>query len=292
MRTESPSGALDLLVIGGLTIDRFADGSSAPGGTVLHVARAAAGRGLRLGVVTVAGPEPEADAGLDELRQLAQHLEVAPHAASATFGLQEDAAGRRLRLVRCGGQVQLDPATAARRTARAVLYAPIAGEIDLQTLGGARGELATGAILQGWLRTLTEGAEVRPLRSASLPSDLRSRLGELDVLVASREDLLAEASRPADQLAELRRAFGSGPHLVVTDGRDGLLLGHAGGGEPERLPVPWLVDDVPTVGAGDVLAAFLIAGSPSVAGWRESAATAMRVVAEELDKRGAGGAGG
>ena len=38
MLTDPP---LDLLVVGSLTIDRFADGSLAPGGSVLHATRSA-----------------------------------------------------------------------------------------------------------------------------------------------------------------------------------------------------------------------------------------------------------
>ena len=71
MTSVSPSGALDLVVVGGLTVDRFSDGSAAPGGAVLHIARALAARGVRVGIVTTAGPEPEALAGLAELRDLA-----------------------------------------------------------------------------------------------------------------------------------------------------------------------------------------------------------------------------
>ena len=62
---------LSLVVVGGLTVDRFPDGSSQAGGAVLHIARALAAGGLRVGIVTTAGPEAEAQAGLAELHDRA-----------------------------------------------------------------------------------------------------------------------------------------------------------------------------------------------------------------------------
>ena len=60
----------DLLIVGGLTIDRFPDGTSAPGGSVIHAGRAAAADGARLTILTVAGDEPEAAIGLRQLAEL------------------------------------------------------------------------------------------------------------------------------------------------------------------------------------------------------------------------------
>src|SRR5688572_17348215 len=94
MTPDSPP--LDLVVLGGLTIDRFADGSSSPGGSVLHIARAAAPRGLRVGIVTHAGPEPEARAGLEELHHLATIVESSPQPATTSFRHQETPEGRQL----------------------------------------------------------------------------------------------------------------------------------------------------------------------------------------------------
>ena len=105
MTSASPSRGLDLVVVGGLTVDRFTDGSSAAGGAVLHIARALAARGLRVGIVTTAGPEAEAQAGLAELHDLAVSVEASTSPASITFGHAETAAGRELVLERRGGQV-------------------------------------------------------------------------------------------------------------------------------------------------------------------------------------------
>ena len=71
MLTGPPPAPIDLLVVGSLTLDRFADGRLAAGGSVLHAGRAAADAGYRVGIATVAGPEPEAVIGLDKLDRVA-----------------------------------------------------------------------------------------------------------------------------------------------------------------------------------------------------------------------------
>jgi sugar/nucleoside kinase (ribokinase family) len=269
----------DLLVIGGLTIDRFADGSSAPGGSVLHIARAAVPRGIRVSIVTAAGPEPEARAGIAELGQVAAW--VAWGDATATFVHADSPEGRLLRRERAGGPISL--ARVAARNPRAILAAPIADEMtadDLQRLDAAS---TRGAILQGFLRSFAADGEVQPLPLSALPPELVAELRQFDLLVASGEDLRGEAAEPSDQLTALRRVFGPRPALVVTDGVAGAWM------EREHLPVPRRVDGVPSVGAGDIFAAFMLAGGwpvPTPVGFtRQRAEEAMRVVADALEER-------
>ena len=284
MTAETPLPALDLLVVGGLTIDRFADGSSAPGGTAVHVARAAARGGMRLGVVTSVGPEPEAALGLAELREHTGFLNSTQHAVTPTFRHQEGPSGRRLWLERVGGPVLLQASDASRFTTRAVLYAPIAGEIELDSLDALSSSLPRAAILQGWLRPTEEGVEIRPLSLGTLDPGVAAALGGFDLLVASREDLVADGTEPGEQLTALRDTVGARPALVVTNSVDGLWLDVAG--QREHVPAPWIVRDAPTVGAGDILAAFLIVPSADPAeDWVRRAADAMRVVAEDLEAR-------
>lgn len=270
----------DLLVIGGLTIDRFADGSSAPGGSVLHIARAATPRGVRVWVMTVAGPESEARAGLDELRGLTV-VSVDEADATATFIHRDSPEGRRLWLERAGGLIRVAELDAGE--APAILVAPIADELatdDLSRLDAAR---TRGAILQGFLRSIGADGEVRPLPLSALAPGLVVELSKFDLLVASREDLLGEAAEPSDQLAALRRAVGALPALVVTDGVRGVWT------ESEHLRVPRRVDSVASVGAGDIFAAFMLAGgwprSPAAGFLRQRAEDAMRVVVEVLEER-------
>jgi sugar/nucleoside kinase (ribokinase family) len=273
------SPPVDLLVVGGLTVDRFADGSAAPGGSVLHIARAAAPRGLRLGVITVAGPEPEARAGLDELRRLAASVDWTDADASLTFRHREDATGRRLTLEWTGGRVRLDDPEVASR-ARTVLVAPLAGEIGADEISRLEGDRPRGAILQGFLRLAGDDGAVRPLPLSALDLGLVDALGRFDLLVASREDLAADDLEPRNQLVALRSRFGTTPDLVLTDGVHGAWT------EQGHLPVPRTVIGVSTVGAGDVLAAFMTAWSVDPKrNLAERARDAMRVVAEVLEER-------
>lgn len=280
MTPESP--LLDLLVVNGLTIDRFPDGSSAPGGPGLHIVRAAAPRGLGIGVITAAGPEPEARAGLDELRRSAALVESTPGKVTTTFRHRESAKGRRLWLERRGQAVDFEAAAHDRIRTRAILFAPVAGEIPTDALEerGLAWEPERGAILQGWLRTTDKSREVRPTRLSALDGALVAALSEFDLLVASREDLLAEADNPYDQVRSLREVFGRGPTLIVTDGPEGIWIGSAHRWRifaPRHLPVPWRVEGVSTVGSGDIFAAFLLMGRRLKA--------PMRVVAEVLEER-------
>ena len=270
----------DLLVIGGLTIDRFADGSSAAGGSVLHIARAAAPRGVRVRVMTVAGPEPEARAALEELRGLTVSVDDAD--STPTFMHRDSPTGRRLWLERRGGAIrvaELDP----RERPGAILAAPIADEVSTIDLARVDATSTRGAILQGFLRSFAPDGEVRPLQLSALAPELVAELSQFDLLVASREDLLGEAADPPLQLGALRRCLGPRPELVVTDGVRGVWL------EREHLPVPWRVDGVPSVGAGDIFAAFMLAvpwpRERSGSFLRQRAETAMRVVAEVLEER-------
>jgi sugar/nucleoside kinase (ribokinase family) len=271
----------DLLVVGGLTIDRFPDGSSAPGGSVLHIARAVVPRGARLGVLTSAGPEPDARPGLAELRELAVALGSSPAQATATFRHADGPGGRLLWLERRGGAVAIAGSRLVAG-ARAVLLAPIAGEAVADDLAAVEAVPVRAAILQGWLRSLDEREEVRPLPLVALAADLIQGLAGFDLLVASREDLTAEADDPRAQLRALRNAFGPVPALVVTDGVEGLWLDD---GAIRHLPVPRRVASASTVGAGDVLAALLAVGARRPSSLERRAAEAMRTVAQLLEAR-------
>jgi sugar/nucleoside kinase (ribokinase family) len=282
---------LDLLVVGALTVDRFADGSAAPGGSVLHICRVAAPRGLSVGVVTAAGPEPEAVAAMAELRELAALVDGSEQPATISFRHRDAPEGRRLWLGRRGDPVRPSSETRDEVKANALLFAPVAGEVPAEVLGWHAGR-ARGAILQGWLRSLEEGEEVQPLPLAAVPEPVTDALRDFDLLVASREDLLAEGADPRVQLEAVRGAIGSGPTVVLTDGPDGAWIDpsrSARNVEPIRVAVPRRVGGVSSVGAGDVLTAFMLAGE-----WRRPITTgfllgrarlAMAVVVDVLEER-------
>lgn len=274
---------LDLLVVGGLTVDRFAGGHTAAGGSVLHATLAAARGGLRTAAVTVAGDEPEARAGLRELgRHSEVHAERAP--TSIVFRHDESRGVRRLVLEAAGS-----PLDCAARPVRplAVLYAPVAGELGPGLGGQIYPGAAHGAILQGWLRTLEPGSEVQPLPLQALAEPLVARLAACQLLVASREDLAAESPDLDAQLDALRRRFGPGPTLVVTDGASGARVAPAGGGRFHE-PAPYRVAAVPMVGAGDAFAAIMIAELGAGATVERAARAAAGTVAGLLADRGPG----
>jgi len=287
MTPDPPPAALDLLVVGGLTVDRFADGSSAPGGSVLHASLAAHDGGARVGAVTAAGPEPEAEDGLRELRRLAR-LDVSRVPVSIGF-VHDDAGGsRRLMLAEAGTPLR----DSAAITSAAVLFAPVAGEIPPDLLARRAPGAIAGAILQGWLRHLMPGEPVRPLAPEAMGGALLAALADFDLLVASREDLAAVDGDARGQLAAVRSAVGAGPTLVLTDGAAGAwvdLGAHRGmAGSWQERPAR-VVDGVSSVGAGDMLAALLLTDPwprpVDAASFRRRMVAAMRGVADRLAGR-------
>jgi sugar/nucleoside kinase (ribokinase family) len=277
----------DLLVVGGLTIDRFADDRLEAGGSVLHASRAAQGAGLKVSVITVAGPEPVASQGVAELRAMTNRLEVEDAHETIRFRHRESSAGRRLWLEQPGGSISVPSKVVESVRTGAVLFAPVAAELPPAALHIWDDSWRRGAILQGWLRSAADDGSISPIAPNELPDHLVVALATLDVLIASREDLLAAAEAPHDQVRALRRRFGRGPTLIVTDGPEGLWIDDDVG-PPRHLPAPWRVDGVPMVGAGDAFAALLLTRLRWSATRSElDAATemAMRGVAQLLDAR-------
>ena len=275
----------DLLIVGGLTVDHFGERSAA-GGSVLHATRAAVHAGLRLAALTAAGSEPDALAGMAEIAASGRLLHQ-PAQTTIGFGHRETPAGRILTFESAGAPLSVSATQVDELRPAAVLFAPVAGEVGAATLtGSARSAWRPlrAAILQGWLRLLEAGKVVRPLALRALPPELIAALAELAVLVASREDLQADASHPQAQLAALRSAIGPGPTLVVTDGVEGAWFDAEEG--MGHVPVPFRVDRVPTVGAGDayaaILAVRLASGSVPL---REAMADAAQAAAEILAAR-------
>ena len=278
----------ELLIVGGLTVDRFANGGLAPGGSVLHATRAGARAGLRTAVVTTAGSEPTAREGLDELARLAAAAEVQPAAETIRFRHHETVTGRRLWLECPGPPITLSKSVVDRFHSHAILFAPVASEVSASSLHLWDDPRLRGAILQGWLRRAGEDRQVQPVTPAALDDELVAALGRLDVLVASREDLVAAAESPVAQLRALRTRVGPGPMLVVTDGPEGVWIEDRAE-VPRHLAAPWRVEGVPMVGAGDAFAALFVARLeaivPRPAQVDATAERAMRGVADMLEAR-------
>jgi sugar/nucleoside kinase (ribokinase family) len=255
-----PDRPAELLVVGGLTVDRFADGSSAPGGSVLHSSLAAAMEGAAVAMLTVCGDEPAAASGVGRLGRLGRVVRQ-PAAASCTY--RHDESGGHRTLVY---EAETDPITletaALAPPASAVLLAPIASELPPVVLGAlrkaARSRLAV-MLIQGWLRDLEVGHVVHALPLDEVPDALWSELAVSDAVVLSTEDLADAPGDPFAQAREVRSRIGPRPVLALTLGVEGYILDdpaedHVVASVPRRV-----ITDVPTVGAGDFFgAAFAI----------------------------------
>ncbi len=285
--------AVDLLVVGGLTVDLFPDGLRTAGGSVVHAATAGAAAGLRMGIVTAAGDEPEARAGLAALGRLALvHAERT--ASSILFRHESGPTGRRLVLIH-PGEALACPTRAFSPSA--ILYAPVAGEFGANLAGQTHEGATTGAILQGWLRPVDASGRVGRGPLTILEPALVRRLAELDLLCLSLEDVaLAGAVGPAtpDTVVEaLRSLIGERPVLAVTAGARGAWIDHAG--ERRLVPPPRVVsppdgsdpraEGAATVGAGDAYAAILLAALASGEPPGESARLAAGEVVRFLRRR-------
>jgi sugar/nucleoside kinase (ribokinase family) len=251
-------GELDILIVGALTIDRFPDGTTAPGGSVLHSARASARAGASVGVVMAAGPEPEALEALRELRAIGQ-VEVADVPATLVFHHDERDGVRRLSL-EGGVRLRPDPSRLRRLRPRAVLLAPVAGELDaaaLATIDEAIEARVRVAALQGWLRTRLADGRIVPLAPDDVPHEVLTRLRNCDVVVGSHQDLgLSDRDPSAPAVADLRRLL-PGPGMLLTWGAAGYVRAEPEDKDPVVVRRRTAIAGVPTVGAGDAFAAVL-----------------------------------
>lgn len=262
---------VDLLVVGGLTVDILPAGERRPGGSVLHATRAAADAGLRVGVLTASGPEAAAREGLAELRRRAVvHAVAIPE--TITFRHELRSGVRNLVLAAAGSAL---PVTTGAFRARAILYAPVAGELDLTERDPDPPDAVTGAILQGWLRRIAVGRSVGSGSPADLAPALIARLARCALLCVSREDLGGRAAPAGGLLDELRDRIGPRPVMALTDGANGAWIDAKGA--REVVPAPEIVPGM-ALGAGDAYAAILL--TQLAAG--DSAPDAARAAAGEV----------
>lgn len=253
--------APDLLVLGHLTRDLLADGTSRLGGTALYAAVTAARLGYRAAIYTAASP------GLDLtlLRQAADGVEVEcrPAQSDTTFSNRYQGGRRRQFLFARAAELTPQGLPAPWRTAPLVLLGPVAQELA-PSWAGFFPRSTVAACLQGWLRTWDRDGRVRfaPWQEAArwLPAFAAAFL--------STEDVPGRRS-----LAEAYAAHC--PLLILTEGARGATLYEHG--RPQQIaafPVP----EIDPTGAGDVFAAaFLLRlaeGADLPAAARFAAATA------------------
>jgi sugar/nucleoside kinase (ribokinase family) len=280
------AGGLDLLVVGALTVDRFSDGTAAPGGSVLHAIRAAAQRGASVAAVTAAGTEPEAREGLRELAELGL-LDVQQAPATLLFHHEVRDGVRHLSL-EGGVRLRPDPWHLRRLRPRSLLLAPVAGELDaaaLETIDEAIEAPVRVAALQGWLRRRLPPGDLAPLVPGEIPHEVMARLRNCDVVVLSHEDLgLTDPDPHAAAVARLRPLL-PGPGALLTWGGAGYVRVEPMAPEAVAVQRRFAYGGVPTVGAGDGFAAIVALELGRGARLTAAARTADAAVARSIGAR-------
>jgi sugar/nucleoside kinase (ribokinase family) len=245
-----------LLIVGGMTIDRFPHGTSAPGGSVIHAGRAAVAEGASLTVLTIAGDEPEAAVGLDQLAELGDLIhQRAP--TTVTYG-HDEIDGRRV-LTYLAGSGHIAP-PALTDPPDVALLAPIANELPASVVVALRESVRprlTVLLIQGWLRRLAIGEPARPLALPEVPDSTWDAFGEADAIVVSTEDLAESPEDPFVEASGLRERLGPRPLLLLTLGAQGYLLDDPGADHVVAVKPRRVVEGVPMVGAGDTFGASL-----------------------------------
>ena len=279
---------VDVLVIGGLAVDRIGPAIVA-GGSVLYASEAAAAAGLHVAAATVAGSEPAAVEGIRRLRAVCERVEVAAAPQTTRFLHEYRGVDRLLTLEARAAPLTLSEGlveTMASWAPRAVLVAPIADEVP-GDLAAAAAEIAPGAYtaasIQGWLRRPAADGRVEPIELADVDPSVRRAAAGYRLVVASQEDLAAEGLDADARLDRLRAWSGPRPDVIVTLGVEGAILD--AGGDRRTIRPPRVIPDVPTVGAGDAFAA-VVAGERGAGRPLEAASErAAEIVARLLEGR-------
>ena len=246
------------LIVGGLTIDRFLDGSVAPGGSILHSGLAAASDGAVVTMLTVAGDEPAARDGIERLRSIGEV--VCQQATSTTVYRHEERDGVRvLMLEGRSGPITAHGLQGLERP-EVALVAPIADEVPSSLVERLVEDVAPARLvllIQGWLRRLSIGDEVHPLPLHTLSDEQERVLAHADAIVVSTEDLIESPGDPFAQAAALRRRAGPRPIVVVTLGIEGYVLDDPAHDRVIASVPRRVVTDVSAVGAGDTFGAAM-----------------------------------
>ena len=244
-----------------------------------------------MGVVTACGDEPEARDGLERLSAAAAVVENTPVLATIGFSHGVSRGRRRLALEEAGAPIRLPAAPLRGWRSAALLFAPVAAEIEPAFVAELRSSLrptVAGGSIQGWIRLLEPGQPVEELALDEMEPALAATARSLDVLVASAEELRASGGDRAARIAPFRAWAGAAPELVVTLGEAGALLDD---GVTRTIAPPRRVTGVATIGAGDAFAAVLTARRAAGASLDAAASAAAAAVVEMLEERRAASQG-
>ncbi len=253
-------GAPNLLAIGHVSEDA-SNGGYRLGGAVTYGALTASRLGLRPAVVTSARPDFDVSA-------LGVPVHVVSAPSTTTFRDSYSVGKRRQTVESVARSITLDDVPTKWRSARLVLLAPVAQEVD-PALARHFDKSVVVAAIQGWLRSWDRSGTVTPRRWEG-----RDVLPHVDAAVVSADDVADPG------LIELWAELAS--VLIVTKGKEGAEMHRAGAWE-EIAPFP--VDEVDPTGAGDVFAAAYLAaygrgGDPVEAARFASCAASFCVEAE------------
>jgi hypothetical protein len=272
-----PRAPLDLLIVGGLTVD-ILEGAEVVGGAARYATEAALAAGIRVGLHTVAADGAIVRAWLGTVGERAE-VSWHPTPTTITFEHHGHHAARRLRL-RTGTEPIRVPDPVRLPTTQAVLFAPVAGEVADEALVRIHAPIRAAG-LQGWLRTSDPDGWVERLRLSEVDDRTAAALRGLDLLVASVDELRGEEGSEGAQ--RLRAWAGPGPEIVVTAGADGAWVDD-GERPPQHVPAG-TVSDRHSIGAGDAYAAVLVARRAAGLDLRAAAARASAATSTWLATR-------
>jgi sugar/nucleoside kinase (ribokinase family) len=233
MLNPVPLEPVDYLVIGHVAHDLTPQGPRL-GGTVAYSALTAQALGLRVGIVTAAGPETS----LEILNDISIILQSSPQ--STTFENIYTEHGRVQYLHAQATRLDFHQIPELWRHTPIIHLGPIANEMD-SILPADFAPSLLGMTPQGWMRSWDEEKRV----SCCEWDEAEPALAKADAVVVSREDLEGDDER-IDHMAHQTKV------LAVTEGAAGCVLYWHGDRRRFRA---LQVQEVDPTGAGDVFAA-------------------------------------
>ena len=224
---------VDYLVIGHVAHDLTPTGPRL-GGTVAYSALTARALGLRVGILTSAGPETS----LESLKDIPILSIESPQ--STTFENIYTEQGRLQYLRAQAAHIDLNSVPETWRRASIIHLGPLANEVDSILPKGFSPTLL-GITPQGWMRKWDAEGRVSPTEW----TDPGSALARAGAVVMSREDVGGD-DEVIEHMAHQTRV------LAVTEGAAGAVL--YWNGDRRRFRAPKM-QEVDATGAGDVFAA-------------------------------------
>ncbi len=259
-----PLEAVDYLLVGHVTVDLTPSGPRL-GGTASYSALAARALGLRVGIVTSAA----ADAPLGELAGIP--IVNVPSEYSTTYENIQTLEGRKQILHYRAAPLTYEHVPEIWRKAPMVHLAPLARELSAETMLQFSAPL-TGLTPQGWLRAWDEQGHVTPCTW----DEAGKVLPHIGAMVISREDVGGDEEQIEFFAHHVRL-------LAVTEGAAGSVLYWHGDRRRFRPPQ---VEEVDSVGAGDIYAAAFFTRMHTTRDPWEAARFATQFAAYSVTRQG------